>query len=141
MQPGSDFGPALVRFGVGVLGFWSAAFSYLAAHFFILGRPFFIFRSPIFWILRWGSAGYPQIFRNFRNAKFGKIFRGFLFWVAWFLFLAGPFFHIWPAHFLHLGRTFFDLGSAGSPIWAPGMFPYGEVFVKYFFRECEIYEK
>ena len=35
-----------------------------------------------------------------------------------------------PTFFFLLVGRFFDLGSAGIRMWAPGMFPYGEVSVK-----------
>ena len=51
------------------------------------------------------------------------------------------FFIFGPTFFSFLVGRFFDLGSAGIRIWAPGMFPYGEVSVKRFFSKCEILEK
>ena len=58
------------------------------------------------------------------------------------LLVFGPLFFIFgPTVFSFLVGRFFDLGSAGIRIWAPGMFPYGEVSVKRFFSKCEILEK
>ena len=114
--------------------FWSPTFLFWVVHFLFFASLFFGFCAGA---LR-DTHKFFEIFGMRNLGKFSAVFYfgspGFYFWPA-------HFFHIWPAHFLYLGRAFFDLGSAGSPIWAPGMFPYGEVFVKYFFRECEIYEK
>ena len=98
-------------------------FDFRSSAFRFLGGCFFIFGGAVFWTLRQGCAGHPQKLRFFHHGHFSEIFLAFFFLVRCVLVFGPTFF------FLLVGR-FFDLGSAGIRMWAPGMFPYGEVSVK-----------
>ena len=109
-------------------------FLFSLERFSFFGRLFLYFWRGRFLDFALGLRGPPTKITIFSSWTFFRKFPCLL--------VFGPLFFIFGTTvFSFLVGRFFDLGSAGIRIWAPGMFPYGEVSVKRFFSKCEILEK
>ena len=91
--------------------------------FLFFGRLFLFFWRGGFLDFALGLRGPPTKITIFSSWTFFRNFSCLL--------VFGPLFFIFgPTFFSFLVGRFFELGSADIRIWAPGMFPYGEVSVK-----------